>query len=306
MVSSMHRTIPTIPDEACWSVILAGGEGVRLRPLTRTIAGDERPKQFCAVIGTETLLQQTIRRVGRLVPPERTKVVLTRKHEQYFTDMQVPAVVQPDNRGTAPAILYSLLSIANENPFANVALFPADHHFSDEGAFLGHVAAAVQAVTQQPDLVILLGIVPTGPEADYGWVQPGEPVCGVLDGGLFRVRRFWEKPATGLAEQLIYEGYLWNTFVLVGAIPKLLRLIRSSLPELYSHFEGVQPAIGTSVENPAMRQMYSRLPVADFSREVLAVLPRALTVLPMKGAKWVDIGTPDRALAVMASQQVGA
>ena len=237
---------------------------------------------------------------------ERTKIVLTRKHEQYFTEMDATAIVQPDNRGTAPAILYSLLSIANNNPLANVALFPADHHFSDEGAFIEHVAAAFQAVREQPELVVLLGIVPTGPETDYGWIQPGEPVSDILEGRLLLVRRFWEKPAAGLAKQLIDIGCLWNTFVLVGAVPKLLQLVRSSLPEVYSQFEAVRPAIGTSLEDPAIRELYTRLPVTDFSRQFLAVRPRALTVLPVEGANWIDMGTPGRVLAVLASQPVGA
>jgi mannose-1-phosphate guanylyltransferase len=299
-----HNTAVKVRDESCWAVILAGGEGARLRSLTRAIAGDERPKQFCAVIGRETLLQQTIRRVTALVPPERTKVVLTRSHEQFFTDMEVSAIVQPENRGTAPAILYSLLSIANGDPFAKVALFPADHHFSDDAAFMEHVAAAFEAVTEQPELVILLGIVPTGPEVDYGWIQPGEPVCGVLDGALFRVRRFWEKPGIGLAEQLLHEGCLWNTFVLVGAVGKLLRLIRSTAHDLYDQFEGVGPLIGTSAERPAMREIYTHLPATDFSREVLAVRPRALAVLPVEGASWVDMGTADRVLTVLSSQEL--
>ena len=303
----MHRNIfVRVPDESCWAVILAGGEGARLRSFTRAIAGDERPKQFCAVIGDETLLQQTIRRVGRLVPPERTKVVLTRSHEQFFTDMEASAIVQPENRGTAPAILYSLLTIANGDPSAKAALFPADHHFSDDEAFMEHVAAAFEAVTEQPDLIILLGIVPTGPEVDYGWIQPGEPVCGVLDGALFRVQRFWEKPAIDLGKQLLLQGCLWNTFVMVGAVRKLLGLVRSTVPDLYNQFEAIQPAIGTLAEGPAMREIYTRLSATDFSRDVLSARPRALTVLPVQGASWVDMGTADRVLAVLSSQQLRA
>src|SRR6266404_687886 len=105
--------VVSIPDESRWAVILAGGEGTRLRSLTRSIAGDERPKQFCVVCGKETLLQQTVRRVARVVRPSRTKVVLTRDHESFFDartkESATSAIIQPANRGTTPAILYSLL-----------------------------------------------------------------------------------------------------------------------------------------------------------------------------------------------------
>src|SRR5438094_2997112 len=96
-----------------WGVILAGGDGTRLLPLTRRITGDDRPKQFCALTGGETLLDQTRRRVARVIPEKHTLLVMTRIHERYFTDQvtDIPAarlLIQPYNHGTAPAIAYSL------------------------------------------------------------------------------------------------------------------------------------------------------------------------------------------------------
>jgi mannose-1-phosphate guanylyltransferase len=92
------------------------------------------------------------------------------------------AIVQPENRGTAPAILYSLLSIANSDPHAKVALFPVDHHFSDDTTFIEHVAIAFRAVEQQSDLIVLLGAVPTSPEVDYGGFSRAN-LCAVLPKG---------------------------------------------------------------------------------------------------------------------------
>jgi mannose-1-phosphate guanylyltransferase len=292
-------------DNSHWGVILAGGEGTRLRSLTRMIAGDERPKQFCNVLGNETLLQQTARRVAGVVRPCRTKVVMTRGHEPFSEsrtlELGTSVIIQPSNRGTAPAILYSLLSIHNEDPRALVALFPADHYCCDDAAFTKYVAFAFQAVERQPALVILLGVVPTGPEVDYGWIQLGEPIRGVLERTLFPVERFWEKPKLDAAKELLARGCLWNSFVLVGSVRTLLGLVRNTVPGLYSLFESVQPTIGTDGELPAISDLYARFSSVDFSGEVLCACPRALTVLPVADASWTDMGSVDRALGVVAS-----
>jgi len=123
------------------AIILAGGDGTRLRSFTRALVGDDRPKQFCPVVGHETLLDQTRRRLRMLVAPERTLVVVTHQHERYYGPglRGLPAslvFVQLENRGTAPAILYALLRRAALAPDEPVALFPSDHHFSDDRAFM--------------------------------------------------------------------------------------------------------------------------------------------------------------------------
>src|SRR5262245_1619453 len=118
-----------------WAVILAGGDGTRLKSLTRKIAGDERPKQFCSVLGAATLLEETQRRAALQLANERTLYVVNLMHEFFYAPILAREpmenlVVQPRNAGTAPAILYSLLRIAAVDPQAVVALFPSDHYIS--------------------------------------------------------------------------------------------------------------------------------------------------------------------------------
>jgi Nucleotidyl transferase len=132
-----------------WAVILAGGDGTRLKSLTRKIAGDERPKQFCSVLGKVTLLEDTRTRAALELARQRTLYVVNRIHESYYLPIlgNEPAsnlVLQPSNRGTAPAILYSLLRIAAVDPHAVVAFLPSYHYVSDNEKFMTYIRAALE------------------------------------------------------------------------------------------------------------------------------------------------------------------
>lgn len=286
-----------------WAVILAGGDGVRLRSMTRGITGDDRPKQFCALVGEDALLTETRRRVALTVPAHRTLVVVNRAHERFYTpllaDLRAPALVaQPENRGTAPAILYALLVLAGRRAGADtVAFFPSDHYLSDDVAFMGQVEQAFEGSARRPDLVTLLGIAPDRPEPGYGWIEPGEAVAGVGRFGLREVRRFWEKPAVVEAERFRAQGWLWNSFVMVGRVSSMLALVRLTVPDLYRSFAEITPALGTLGESPALERLYCGLPSVDFSRQVLTARPDRLAVLPVRSVHWNDLGDPERVLA---------
>jgi mannose-1-phosphate guanylyltransferase len=289
---------------APWAIILAGGEGLRLRPLTRRIAGDERPKQFCPLVDGETLLDVTRRRVRLSVKPERTCLVLTRSHERFYAPFVagIPSkslIVQPWGRGTAPAILYGLLRIAEAGGSDAVALFPSDHYVSDDARFMAHVEAGFRAVETRPDLIVLLGIEAEAPETQYGWIEPGEVVLDRAPSPVYRVGQFWEKPELGLAERLLRRGCLWNSFVLVARVRTLLALIEAAVPDLYRLFMAAWRARFTEGEDEAIRSLYATLPPADFSESVLG-RSADLAVLPVRGVAWSDWGEPGRVFRTLA------
>ena len=306
--SALERADSRAADR--WAIILAGGDGTRLRPLTRVIAGDERPKQFCAILGNETLLDQTRGRAALAVPPARTLFVLTRTHKTFYASLlgDVPRerlIVQPRNAGTAPAILYSLLRLSKADPSSAVAFFPSDHYFSDDAAFMSHVEAAFEAARARDDMVILLGIEPEGPEGEYGWIEPAPPGLSKSAGALNWVRRFWEKPTPEFARGLLERGCLWNSFVMVGRVSAFLKMIRNAAPELSERFNALAPALATSEEERAAGELYSQLGDVNFSQHVLAARPRSLAVLRVGGLTWSDLGKPQRVLSMMADVGLG-
>jgi len=284
------------------ALILAGGEGLRALPVTRALFGDDRPKQFCALVGREPLLVQAQRRASLVVPPSRTMLVLTRRHEPYYRGLVygIPAsslVIQPSNRGTAAAVLYGLLRIARRTPSAPVVILPSDHWVSDEAVFMAHAAAAIGIVRAHSTAIVLLGVAPTRPEREYGWIEPSAPIEEVWS-DLHGVARFVEKPDPARALDLQQSGTsYWNTSVVAGQAEALLFLFAMAQPGMVDAFLQVWPKLGTPAEAEAMERLYESIPASDFSRDILAPQPGSLSVLGVTGVTWEDIGNPERLLA---------
>ncbi|HXR99093.1 MAG TPA: sugar phosphate nucleotidyltransferase [Pyrinomonadaceae bacterium] len=288
-----------------WAVILAGGDGTRLQSMTRAISGDNRPKQFVPVIGGSTLLNQTRQRVALSIEPRRTLIVVTQKHRRFYEPLAHEIspnllVEQPVNKGTAPAILYALLRVASKSPKAVVALFPSDHFFADDEEFMSHIDVAVDAVEIQPATVMLLGITPTTPETEYGWIEPQPSILASAQKSITRVRKFWEKPSLNLATSLMQRGCLWNSFVMVGCVDALLKMTRAAMPELYTALAAITPTFETANEHKALAALYSSIDDSNFSHQVLAVRPEDLMVMRVGEVGWSDLGEPNRVLSALA------
>jgi mannose-1-phosphate guanylyltransferase len=287
------------------AVILAGGEGSRLKSLTRVITGDERPKQFCPILKDRTLLDETRQRVSQLFSADRIYYSLTAKHEKYYDRLalDVPAsrlVIQPENTGTAPAILYSLLSIAKGSPDATVSFFPSDHYFANEKGFIKNVKHSIRTAELSPDAITLLGIQPEKPETSYGWIEPADSLFGEIEGAVTRVKRFWEKPSIGVAKKLMKTGCLWNSFVMTGKVDAFLKLFQKHLPEMFRMFVALSSSFGTPKEASVLRSIYSWINETNFSSEVLERSAGDLLVMRVSDVGWSDLGEPNRVLNTLA------
>jgi len=290
-------------DEHFWAIILAGGEGTRLRPLMRSLYGDERPKQFAPLLGSRSLLRASLDRSGRKVPLERTVVVTSRWHARYvaeeFASSPRPKIlVQPRDRGTASGVLFPMHWIQGRDPEAVVAVFPSDHFIADESTFMEHVGSLMRLASRHPGLLLLVGAQPDRPECDYGWVEPGDALEEGSD--VRRVRGFVEKPDPGRARSCFESGGLWNTFVLVGTAGAFAEAGRRCLPDLDAEITRVSPFFHTPSEERMIERGYAAAPTADFSRGVLEKSPQSLAVSRLPHVGWSDLGTPQRVMLRLA------
>jgi mannose-1-phosphate guanylyltransferase len=290
---------------------------MRLRSLTRVVSGDERPKQFCNLLDGQSLLTKTRRRVERNIAQERTLFVLLRSHECYY-DRELPdvaasrMVIQPANRGTLPAVLYSLLRLDSLDPDSVVAFFPSDHHYANEEKFMTGVELAFGDAEANPNAVILLGAQPTYAATDYGWIEAA-PSMSKSDSFL-RVARFWEKPSHAVAADLLDRGCVWNTFVMVGRTRAFLNMIQAGAPDVYDAFRPLIGRIATDpeAENPeaTVAAVYRDLESTDLSKHVLQNVPRtlgpqSLGVFCLGNVGWSDLGDPERLLNVVGHETSG-
>jgi len=291
-------------EGSLWAAVLAGGEGVRLRPLVRKICGDERPKQYVPLLGSRSLLQQTLDRIAPLVPPERTVLVTMRSHTAYIADrlgdFRHPHVLaQPADRGTAAAVLLPAHWILARDPRATVIVVPSDHLILEEAILTRHVETVARFVQQRPGWMVLLGAQPTEPETEYGWIEAGPRVGWTSEGPLYRVSRFWEKPSRELASALLVRGCLWNTFMLVARADTLVSAGRECVPELDGRLSRLSAFFGTEEESWAIHQCYALAPRANFSSSVLQRCPGALAVSKLPALTWCDLGNPDRVIKTL-------
>jgi len=283
-------------------VVLAGGEGNRLAPLTRALYGTDLPKQFAVLAGEHSLLQTTIERAALLTTLDHISVVVSAHHEVIARQQLAPypgvdLVVQPRNLDTAPGMLLPLARILARSWNARVVFLPSDHYISNVEPLLVALRGTERGALQRR--AVMIGVAPTGPEVDYGWIVRGKRIAS---SGAFEVARFQEKPSAEIAEDLWSRGGLWNTFIQAGPVRLFWELARRFLPDHAAALERYAVAIGGLSEDEALAHAYGTLPAANFSRDVLSHA-EALAVVPVAGSGWSDWGSPARVFASLAGTE---
>jgi mannose-1-phosphate guanylyltransferase len=291
---------------APWAVVLAGGQGARMRAAVRGWLGEDRPKQFCTFTGTRSLLEHTAERAARLAGDDRVIIVIGPGHGAFIEDpyrLRGRLLEQPYDRGTALAVYLTLSAILTLDPEAAVIFLPSDHFIRPESAFIAAATRSLELTERYPEQILLLGIDALAPETDYGWIEPeGTPASWqrAWDAGLpTRIKGFHEKPARLAARRLFRRGCLWSTFIVAGRAATLWEVGRETLGREMARFEALRRLLVPGQDpDPRLIQavaaLYLDTPRRDFALDVLARVLDRLLVLPLRDVEWSDWGRPER------------
>ena len=285
-------------DEHDYAVIMAGGGGTRLWPISRK----DRPKQLLPLLGEETLFQGTVARLIDLFPPERILVVTVERQAEEMRK-QVPEIppenylIEPAPRGTASVVGLAAVVLRHRDPEAAMAILPSDHFIRNRDLFHYLLREAFDVARQ--NTLVTLGITPAFPSTAYGYIQQGEPLNANFKYPVYRVKRFKEKPDEKTAQEFLRSrDHSWNSGMFIWRADAILAEIERQMPDLYSALTKIAACWGTPQQDEVLRPLWQNVKVETID---YGVMERAeqVVVLPAGGLGWNDVGSWDTLFDVL-------
>jgi mannose-1-phosphate guanylyltransferase len=265
------------------ALILAGGSGTRLRPLS----SDENPKQFLRIFDGVSLIEKTFGRVSRLMEPSS---IFISTNEQYASKCaaylptlpEVNILTEPARRNTAPAIAVCCFAIESIVEDAVIAVLSSDSYIADEDEFIRVLARAYDFAASS-DYLVTIGIEPTEANTGYGYLQLGGEIASP---GILRVDGFREKPSQEDAEEYLRSGgYCWNAGMFVCRASVFRRALETAAPEIASLAE----RIVTSGDPGRRVEHYEAMPSISIDYALMEKAPRVAAIRGNFG--WSDVGS---------------
>ena len=287
-----------------YAVIMAGGGGTRLWPVSRK----KHPKHILPLLGADTLFQSTLARLEELVPPDQILVV-TAEGQAEELKKQAPDLsaknflIEAEPRGTASVVGLAAAVLTKRDPEAVMLVLPSDHYIGNRDLFHLVMRAAVQVAHK--GYLVTLGITPTFPSTGYGYIQRGEHLPEKYDYPVYRVLRFTEKPDEEKAREMLERGdHSWNSGMFIWRVDCILDEFARQMPDLRTALEKIAAAWDTPEKQSVLRSEWPRLkPVTvDYG-----IMERAenVAVLPAGGLEWSDVGSWDSLFDVLLPDQDG-
>jgi len=276
--------------EHSYVVIMAGGGGTRLWPLSRK----EKPKQLLSLLGKETLFQSTVARLEKLFPPERIVIVTVAELAREMQE-QVPSIpaenylIEPAPRGTASVVALAAAVLKKRDPQAVMAIQTSDHYIRNRDLF--HYLIRTAFDVAKKNYLVTLGIAPTFPSTGYGYIQQGEPLDGDYKYPVYKVQRFKEKPDQETAQQLLHSGdHSWNSGMFIWRADAILAEIERQMPELFKAVKEVSAAWDTLKQDEVLQEYWHDLKNQTIDYGILEKAEH-VAVLPAGGLGWSDVGS---------------
>lgn len=277
--------------EHCYCVIMAGGTGVRFWPVSRAA----KPKQFLDVADTgKTFIQSTYERFLRVVPKENILIVTGDRYRDIVME-QLPdlapenLLLEPYSRNTAPCIAYATYTLLKRDPQARMVVTPSDHMIDNEELFAETIRKAFDYI-EENDVLMTLGVVPTRPDTNYGYIQAYGGSDVYKNDKPMQVKTFTEKPDRDLAKVFISTGeFFWNAGIFLWKAETIRKKMEKYLPEVTALFKGWENALGTSVEYEFIARAYTGCRNISIDYGVMEKTDKSW-MYPVKFG-WGDIGT---------------
>jgi mannose-1-phosphate guanylyltransferase len=290
--------------ENYYAVIMAGGGGTRLWPLSRR----SRPKQMLNLSGERSLFQVAVDRLEGIFSPDRILVVTVEDQAANLREQypQIPAgnfLLETMPRGTAAVVGYAASVLNKRDPDAVMAILTADHIIGNLKLFQTILGSAYQAAGD--NYLVTLGVTPTYPATGYGYIRKGELLGEYQDLDVYEVRRFIEKPLLANAENMFNSGeYAWNSGMFIWRTDVILGEISRQMPELSSQLAAIQKVWGSPQQEKTIREIWPDIKPQTIDFGIMEGAER-VAVIPAAGLEWNDVGSWEALFEVLPVDQDG-
>lgn len=272
-----------------YGLVLAGGKGTRLYPLSRS----SKPKQFLKVFNDKSFLQNTVDRVIPLINKENIYVVTNKDYEEKIKD-ELDNInpdnifTEPKNKETATCIGLSAIKLLKRDKDAVMVVLPSDHHIDNEKVYTETLSQAVEVANKRRGIVTL-GINPTRAETGYGYIEMGTRIQSSQI-PTYKVTRFTEKPNIEVAKDFLLKGtYLWNSGMFVFRADVILREMEKYLPELYKSLMEIYKHLGEGDEEKVIKEQYDLIDGISIDFGIMQKTRKAFVI--KSDFIWDDIGS---------------
>jgi mannose-1-phosphate guanylyltransferase len=290
--------------EHYYAVIMAGGGGTRLWPLSRR----KRPKQMLSLFDERTLFQTSVQRLEGVFPPERILVVTVSEQAEELRQ-QTPYIpkenflLEPMPRGTASVVGLGAIAIQQRDPQAVMAVLTADHYIGNESLFRDILGTAYDVA--QDGYLVTLGIEPTFPATGFGYIQRGEDLGAYRGMAVYRVSQFKEKPDEEQARAMLQTGdHSWNSGMFVWKVESILAEFRRQMPQLANALETISLSWRTPKKDKVLDKVWPSIQPETIDYGIMEHAS-SVVVIPAADLEWSDVGSWDSLFNILDADEDG-